>query len=109
LLEAIKSLLQAVWNFLRKFVVKVLNFFNNLVDWFKDPSRLKKIRANQNVIAVSIKEKLATGDYQVVNCLFDKSTEKLVDAQQDAVVYNAENLDAETMKQFGSKEMVILQ
>ena len=108
MLEDIKALLKELWEFIKKITLKIFNFIKNIVNWFKEPSRLDKLK-DENVIAVAIKEKLVSGDYQVVNCLFNKESEKLVDVKEDAVVYTAENLDAEARKQFGDKDMLVIQ
>lgn len=108
MLETIKELLCKAWNFIKKVVLKIVSFFCNIVAFFKDPSRLSKLKEDQNRIAVSIKEKLASGDYQVVNCLFDKSTDELVNPETDAQVISADEIDEETESQFNGKEMMVL-
>ena len=107
--EIIKSLLMEVWELIKKIVVAIISFVSNIVSFFKEPSRLRKLQENQNRIAVAIKEKLDKGDYQVINCLFDKQENKLVDPEEDAEVITAEQLDAETKRAFGRKSMLLLQ
>ncbi len=107
--ELIKSLLAPVWEWIKKIIVVIISFFDNIRSFFRDRNRLRKLQESQNRIAVAIKEKLDNGDYQVVNCLYDKADEKLVDPEEDAEVITAEKLDAETKKCFGRKNMVVLQ
>ena len=107
--ELIKSLLAEVWEWIKKFVVKIISFFSNIVSFFRDRNRLKKLQEDQNRIAVAIKEKLENGDYQVVNCLYDKEETKLVDPEEDTEVITSGQLDAETKKAFGRKNMLVLQ
>ena len=106
--EAIKRLLKAVWNFIKKIVLKLVSFVRNIVSFFRDPSRLRKLQEDKNKIAVAIKERLDSGEYQVVNCLYDQSTNDLVTPNEDAVVMSAEELDAETMSKFGDKDMMVI-
>ncbi len=106
--EIILTALKAIWAFLKRIFVKICSFVSNIVSFFKDKERLHKLQENRNRIAVSIKEKLASGEYNVVNCLFDKSTDEVVDAQTDAEVVEAEELDAETMRNFGDKDMIVI-
>ena len=109
ILDWIKEKLKAVWEWIKKIVLKIVNFFKNIVSFFKDPNRLKKLQADKDRIAVAIKENLANGNYQVVNCLYDKEKSELVTPEQDAEVITAEQLDAQTISTFGDKEMVVCQ
>ncbi|MBR6588352.1 MAG: hypothetical protein IKK82_13150 [Kiritimatiellae bacterium] len=108
MLEKIKELLLGVWDFIKKVFFKLVSFICNIVAFFKDPTRLLKLKADQNRIAVSIKEKLSSGEYQVVNCLFDKSSNELVNPEEDSQIITAEEIDEETERQFNGKEMIVL-
>ena len=44
----------------------------------------------------------------MVNCLYDKSTNELVAPEEDAVVMNAEDIDAEASRMFGDKDMIVV-
>ena len=107
-LSVIKSLLKAVWDKIKKLAVYVLRFLTNIVAFFKDPNRLGKLKEKKDRIAVAIKEKLDNGDYEVVNCLFDKEQAELVDPEEDAEVISASELDEETLAQFKEKDMLVL-
>lgn len=102
--EAIK----AVWNFIKKIILKILNFIAHIVNWFRDPNRIKILQQNKDVIAVVIKQKLESGDYNVVNCLFNKNTSEILNPEEDAICYTSEELDYETKRHFQNKDMLIL-
>lgn len=103
------ELARSIWEKIKKILVKILNFLKNIVAFFKDPSRLMMLRQDSNKIAIAIKENLDNGEYQVVNCLFDKSTNELVDYEENAMGISAENLDEQTAQHFGDKAMIVLQ
>lgn len=107
--ELIKSLLAKVWEWIKKIVVAIISFVSNIVSFFRDRNRLKKLQEDQNRIAVAIKEKLDNGDYQVVNCLYDKQETELVTPEEDAMVITSRQLDAEIQRNFGNKDMLVLQ
>lgn len=92
----------------KKIFLKIVNFVTNIVSFFKDPQRLKKLQEDKNRIAISIKENLDNGKFNVVNCLYDKTTEEIVDMETDALGINAESLDEETKQHFGDKDMIVL-
>lgn len=69
------ELLRAIWNRIKKFFVKVLNFVNNIVSFFKKPKIFNKLVYNNDLMAVSIKENIENGKYNLVNCLYDKVLE----------------------------------
>jgi len=103
--------LKKIWDKIKKIFVKILNFFNHIVSWFKNASRVKKLKEERDVVAVAIKEKLDNGDYNVVNCLFDKEKDEIVvdNGETQAEVITTESLDNETLKNFGDKDMIVLQ
>ncbi|TXJ37679.1 hypothetical protein [Brachyspira aalborgi] len=102
------ELLRKAWEFIKKIFLKIVNFVTNIVSFFKDPQRLKKLQEDKNRIAISIKENLDNGKFNVVNCLYDKTTEEIVDMETDALGINAESLDEETKQHFGDKDMIVL-
>ena len=108
MLEAIKRLLADVWDLIKKIFVAIFSFIENIRNFFRDPSRLRKLQENQNRIAVSIKEKLDNGDYQVVNCLYDEVDEKLVSPETDCEAVTSQQLDKETKEVFGRKSMLVV-
>lgn len=102
------ELLRKIWDGIKKIILKIVDFAKNIVSFFKDPQRLKKLQEDKNRIAISIKENLENGQYNLVNCLYDKTTEEIVDMETDALGMNAENLDEETKQHFGDKDMIVL-
>ena len=103
--EFIKRALRAVWNTLKKIVLKILNFFKNIVSWFRDPRKLEKLKEDKDQIAVVIKEKLANGDYEVINVLYNKNDNTVTDAE----VMSTGDIDQETRNNFKDKDMLILE
>lgn len=104
--------LKKIWDKIKKIFVKILNFFNHIANWFKNASRAKKLKEDRDVLAVVIKEKLSDrSNYNIVNCLFDnKAGEIVVDnGETQAEVVETESLDNETLKNFGDKDMMVLQ
>lgn len=101
------ELLKKIWDFIKKIFVKILNFVINIFKFFMDPQRIKKLNENKKLIAISIKENLTNGNFRVVNCLYDKSIEDIVELE-DAIGITAEKLDKETEKKFGNKDTLIL-
>ena len=98
--------IEAIWDFISHWFIQLLNFVDNIVSFFQDPTRKQKLLADKNKIAVSIKENLNNGNFNVVNCLFDQEAGEIVD--YDAETYEAEKLDASTRQNFGNKKMIVL-
>lgn len=107
-IDGILDMARAIWNYIKKIAVRVLKFFSNIVSFFKNPDKLRKLGANRDLLAISIKDNLANGEYNVVNCLFDKSTNTIVDYEENAQGITAESLDSETKGYFGNKDMIML-
>lgn len=103
------AILHSIWDRIKKFFVSLLNFAKNIVSFFKNPQRLQKLKENSDIIAISIKENLESGNYNVVNCLFDKDTNKVVDYEENAQGIVANDIDKETEQNFAGKSMIILQ
>jgi len=104
------SFFKKAWKAIKQFgkwlATKILSFAKNIRDFFLHRRELLRKRAE--VIGVSIKEKLENGNYGVVNCLYDTDTEKVFD-MEEAQDVEAEQLDDETIRNFGDKEMIVLQ
>ena len=103
------ELLRKIWDGIKKIFLKIVDFAKNIVSFFKDPQRLKKLQEEKNTIAVTIKENLNNENYHVVNCLYNVETDEIVDMETDALGMDAESLDEETKQKFGDKDMLILQ
>ena len=102
------ELLRKAWEFVKKIILKIVDFAKNIVSFFKDPQRLKKLQEDKNRIAISIKENLDNGQFNIVNCLYDKTTGEIVDMETDVQGIEAESLDEETKQHFGDKDMIVL-
>ena len=102
------ELLRKIWDGIKKIILKIVDFVKNIISFFKDPQRLKKLQEDKNRIAISIKENLDNGQFNIVNCLYDKTTEEIVDMETDAQGIEAESLDEETKQHFGDKDMIVL-
>lgn len=108
IIDGIVDRARAIWDYIKKIAIKVLKFFNNIVSFFKDRNRLEKLKDNKDLLAVAIKENLENGNCNVVNCLFDKETNEIVDYEENAQGITAESLDSETKRHFGNKDMIVL-
>jgi hypothetical protein len=107
ILEAVKNALKRIWEYIKKIFVKVIQFFRNIVDWFRSPERLWHIKDNKNILPVVIKENLASGNYNVINCLYNQEDEEIEDYQAEIV--EGEKYDNDTLRNFGNKSMIVLQ
>lgn len=101
------DLLHEIWDRIKHFAVTVLNFAKNIVSFFKNPSRLKKLEEDKNRMAIAIKENLDNGDYKIVNCLYNKATNEVEDCKM-AEGIEADDIDSETEQAFGDKTMIVL-
>ena len=102
------ELAQEIWAFIKRILIKILNFARNIVGFFKNPSRLKKLKEDRNLMAIAIKENLDNGNYKTVNCLFNKATNEVED-YQEALGIESEDIDSETEQAFGDKAMIVLE
>ncbi len=109
MIEGWIDFLESIWNLIKRIVVQILSFARHILKFFKNPDRLRQIKEDSNKLAIAIKENLDKGEYRVVNCLFDKAEKKVVDLDNEALGIEAEELDQQTEKIFGKREMVILQ
>ncbi|RDU66065.1 hypothetical protein CQA53_04475 [Helicobacter didelphidarum] len=106
------SFLHSVWAWVSK-IIKMVIAFQNIVDFFRNPERLKQLQRDKNLIAVSIKEKQSNGEYNILNCLFNEKTEKIVgeenSSNRNAQGVETRRMDAETERSFGNKDMIVLE
>ena len=54
-------------------------------------------------------ENLDNGKVRIINCLYDKNKEKVVNYEEDAIGYELEQMDSELARNFGNENMIILQ
>lgn len=107
--DAIFNAIDALGDAIVRFFLTIVRFVKNIVGFFKSKGRLAKLQRNRNLLAVSVKRNLADGNYNVVNCLFNKKTGELSNPEEDSEVIESEDLDAQTEAQFGDKDMIVLQ
>lgn len=105
---AIINFFKAVWDKVKQIFVKVLNFFKNIVDFFRKRETLNELKEDKNKIAVSIKDNLDNGNYNVINCLYDTKNEEIVDYKNKSEIIHAEDMDSETKTKFADKDMIII-
>lgn len=102
-----------LWNMLceigKAIYQKIVSFAKNVVSFFQKPSRLDQLRQHEETIAVAIKEHLNNGNTQIITCLYDTKKEKVVNYEEDAYGYECEQMDPELARNFGNKDMIILQ
>lgn len=103
----------SAWEWIKKTFVKILNFARNIINWFQDPKRLKALEEDKDRMAIVVKEKLENGNYNTIKCLYNKRTEKIEGVQNEsntnAEGITSEELDSETKKHFGNKDMLVLE
>ena len=83
--------------------------FSDIIAFFKNPARLEKLEKQKHLVAVAIKEVEADGTIFVQACLYDDEKEKVVDMENSFIVYKSKQMDDELTKNFGDKNMIILQ
>ena len=102
------ELARKIWDIIDHIIETILNFVKNIVGFFKNPSKLKKLKENKDLMAISIKEKLDNGNYKVVNCLFNEATNEVED-YEEAEGIEAKDIDSETEQAFGDKMMIVFE
>lgn len=83
--------------------------FQDVIAFFKNPARLEKLEKQKHLLAVAIKEVEADGTIFVQACLYDDEKEKVVDMENSFIVYKSKHMDDELTKNFGNKDMIVLQ
>ncbi len=105
----IVDIVMEIWSYIKHIFTRVLNFTKNIVNFFRNSSRLRKLQEDKDLIAVAVKNNLDNGNYNTINCLFDKSTNEVVDMEEDAIGIESESIDDETENAFADKDMIIIQ
>lgn len=103
--------IEELGRFIKRIFLRIVNFVKNIVSFFKDPRRQRKLQEDKNTIAVTVKKHLENGDYRVVSCLFDKKKNEVVTERdgEDIQDVEGEELDDKLSGAFGDKNMVILE
>jgi hypothetical protein len=82
-------------------VVLAIIYYDDIVKWFRARNDIKV--ADKDNIAFTIKQRLENGDYKVVQGIFNKRTDDLVEGH----AMQSEKLDEELERQHESNELVI--
>lgn len=111
--------LKKVWNFIKKVVVAIFNFFNNLANWFKSKYQQVIIsKPKAKPISYKIKNEYESGNYNtvdlglskekgyIVNTFYDETTGEITEDFAEVVEYSS--LDEETKAHFTDKNMLVL-
>ena len=84
-------------------VILAIIYYDEIIRWFQSRNDIKE--ADKDNIAFTIKKRLETGDYKVVQGIFNKRTEDLVDGH----AMQSETLDEELEQVHSGHELVIYQ
>jgi hypothetical protein len=71
-----------------------------IINWFKEHEEL--IKADKDNLGVLIRS-MENDKHKIIQVIFNKKINKILDGVQ----YESENLDEETIENFGDKEMII--
>ncbi len=82
-------------------VVFVVLKWDEIIDWFTSRNAIKAKDADN--IAFTLKERLASGKYKVVQGIFNKRSEEVVDGRQ----IKAETLDRKTAAAHEGEDVVV--
>lgn len=80
----------------------------DLVAFFKEPSRSEALKKNANTIGVAIKEKIGNDTFKIICTLFDKEKNEVVDIENCTIGYKSKKLDDVLAESFGDKKMIVL-
>lgn len=73
----VASLFKSVWSWVKKIFVQVLNFAKNIVEYFRNPARLKELQNNKDLVAIAIRQKQGE-NIQVVLNVFNAVKNKII-------------------------------
>ena len=82
-------------------VVLAIIYWDDIVEWFRSRNNIKQ--ADKDNIAFTIKKNLQSGNYKVVQGIFNQRTEELKDTR----VMESQKLDDKLLQHHGGKELVI--
>lgn len=109
MLDCIWEALELVWECIEWIFLPVIRFVENIVSFFTEDGRLEEIQRNKDLLAVAIKRDLENGNYNVVNCLFNERTGKVVDYEENALAIESPEMDATARRHFRDKDLLILE
>jgi len=82
-------------------VIVILLKWDDIVNWFRSRQTLKE--SDKANIAFTLQERLKNGDYKTIEGIFNKRTEKILDAKQ----VQSKNIDDKLKKAHQDKELVL--
>ena len=82
-------------------VVVAIIYYDDIIEWFRTRNDIKE--ADKDNIAFTIREKIETGDYKVVQGIFNKRTNDLVEGH----AMKTKKLDSEFEQIHADNELVI--
>lgn len=110
--------LKKFWDSIKKIFVKIFSFIKNIGNWFRERyQRLKSKRPNLKAITLKIEKDLKSGNYStmdiglesncaIVNTFYDEDTKEIILDETQRL--ECDELDGETIRAFGDKEMLVL-
>lgn len=81
---------------------------NKIVEYFKNPRRMKLLQEDSKYMAIATKEEFGEELLQIACCIFDVSSNAVVN-MNDIVVFQTRKLENDLDTLFGKKQMIILQ
>mgnify|MGYP000909206649 CR=1 FL=1 len=91
----------AAWAATVAVVVLLIIYYDDIIKWFKERSDIKE--ADKENIAFTLKQKIESGDYKVVQGIFNKRTATV----EEGRVMQAEKIDEDFAKVHGRKQLVL--
>jgi|GEM_PF-890925 len=82
-------------------IITVLLTFGQIVDWFRNRQEL--VASDKDNIAVTLKTKLESGDFRMVQGIFNKRTNKTIDAK----VIQCSDIDGKLKKIHDNRELAV--
>ncbi len=107
--EELKNLIKSVLDFIKKIFVKIIEFFRNIVNFVKKLHQKYKYRKGIKMVSVKINDLIKEEEYNIYTGVFNTETGELENYEEDSEIISGENIDEETKKAFGSKELVIFE
>lgn len=102
-LDALWGLLRDAWDTVKQTSKRVFRFSTDVVKWFKQPGRVRRMKKRGTLAAV-IKEELDNGNFNMISCLVNPEGEEVYEARAVEV----EELDDKTLEHFEDEDVLVL-
>lgn len=117
MIKTIKKLLATIWDSLKKVFKAIVNFVNDIANWFKEKwKRVIKKHPNAKPIALRIQKDLENGNFNtvdlglekdvIVKTFYNETTGEIIEEETEVNPFN--KVDEETKKKFGDKDLIVL-